>query len=152
QSPPHDRFHKAVCGTPGDFRYLPPLVRMDALKQAGTRVHEPVHRFRLEVPDDVVDVVLPMIGRLEGIPLGSRPRRAAMIIDGELPAARVHELQQRLPGITRGEGLLEPECSGYRPIHGPVPSRRRTDGNPVDRKAYLLGLQNTGRDVIAAAR
>ena len=43
----------------GDFRNLTPLVLMSALRQAGTRVYEPVHRFQLEAPADTAGSVLP---------------------------------------------------------------------------------------------
>lgn len=149
QSHAHQKFNKAMSSTAGDFRYLTPLVLMAALRRAGSRVLEPLHRMRLEVPADLVEVVLPAVVRLEAVPLGSRPHRRSVIIDGELPAARVHELQQRLPGWTRGEGVLETEFQGYRPIRGAAPRRHRTDGNPVDRREYLSGLENTGRDLSA---
>ncbi|MFC7622054.1 GTP-binding protein [Microlunatus sp. GCM10028923] len=152
QSHAHQKFNKAMSSTAGDFRYLTPLVLMAALRRAGSQVLEPLHRMRLEVPADLVEVVLPAVVRLEAVPLGSRPHRRSVIIEGELPAARVHELQQRLPGWTRGEGVLETEFQGYRPVRGVGPRRHRTDGNPVDRREYLSGLENTGRDVMAAIR
>ena len=55
-----------------------------------------------------------------------------------MPAARVHELQQLLPSLTRGEGVLECGFERYEPVDGAVPSRPRTDHNPLDRKEYLL--------------
>ncbi|WP_241563840.1 hypothetical protein [Nonomuraea polychroma] len=50
----------------------------------------------------------------------------------------MHELEQRLPGLSRGEGMLESTFDGYRPVRGPSPERPRTDHNPLDRKEYLL--------------
>ncbi len=35
---------------------------MTALKQAGTRVYEPIYRFRLEIPADTLGPVLPALG------------------------------------------------------------------------------------------
>ena len=52
----------------GDFRNLTPLVLMSALRQAGTRVYEPVHRFRLEAPADTAWSVLPALARLGAVP------------------------------------------------------------------------------------
>ncbi len=152
QSHSHGKFDKSMSSTAGDFRFLTPMVLLAALARAGSQVLEPLHRMRLEIPVDLVDTVLPAIGRLDAIPLGSTPRRSTVIIDGELPAARVHELQQRLPGLTRGEGSLETEFHGYRPVRGPAPTRSRTDGNPVDRREYLSSLENTGRDLFAAIK
>jgi ribosomal protection tetracycline resistance protein len=39
---------------------------------------------------------------------------AVCVVEGEIPAARVHELRRQLPGLTRGEGVLETEFSRYR--------------------------------------
>ncbi len=62
------------------------------------------------------------------------------VLEGEIPAARVHELGQRAPTLTRGEGLLECgfEVDRYRRVGGEVPTRTRTDQNPLHRKEYLL--------------
>jgi ribosomal protection tetracycline resistance protein len=65
---------------------------------------------------------------------------ATSILEGEITAARVHELQQRVPGLTRGEGVLECDFDRYRPIVGAFPSRPRSDFNPLNRKEYLLHL------------
>lgn len=54
-------------------------------------------------------------------------------------AARDHH--QRLPGLTRGEAVLEYAFERYRPVHGVAPNRPRTDHNPLDRKEYLLHVQ-----------
>ena len=50
QSHAHGTFDKSMSSTAGDFRNLTPLVLMDALKQAGTEVYEPIHRFRARDP------------------------------------------------------------------------------------------------------
>ena len=60
------------------------------------------------------------------------------MLEGEIPAARVHELQQQLPALTRGEGVLESAFDRYQPVRGTIPTRPRTDHNPLDRKEYLL--------------
>ena len=69
-----------------------------------------------------------MLARLRGVPLAHRrPRGAVCVVEGEIPAARVHDLQQRLPALTRGEGVLESAFDRYEPVRGPAPSRPRTD-------------------------
>ena len=50
QSHAHARFDKSMSSTAGDFRNLTPLVLMAALRQAGTRVYEPVHAFTWSCP------------------------------------------------------------------------------------------------------
>ena len=124
--------------TAGDFRNLTPLVLMRALEQAGTRVYEPMHRFRLDVPADTLGAVLPVLAHLRAVPRTPATRGSWYLLEGEIPAARVHELQQELPALTRGEGVLECAFDHYQPVRGPVPTRPRSDHNPRNREEYLL--------------
>jgi ribosomal protection tetracycline resistance protein len=59
-------------------------------------------------------------------------------LEGEIPAARVHELEQHLPALSRGEGVLECDFDSYQPVCGTIPTRPRSDHNPLNRKEYLL--------------
>ncbi|MGW5155801.1 GTP-binding protein [Nonomuraea wenchangensis] len=130
-------FDKSMSSTAGDFRALTPLVVMDALRRAGTVVCEPVHRFTLELPAGTTGEVLPVLARLGAVPRAQGPG----LIEGEIPAARVHELGQRLPGLTRGEGVLDSAFERYRPVRGPAPARPRLGHDPLDRKEYLLRVR-----------
>jgi ribosomal protection tetracycline resistance protein len=126
--------------TARDFRLLTPLVLMDALKRAGTVVCEPVLRFHLEAPADTLGTVLTALARLGAAPRTQETRGASQVLEGEIPAARVRDLQGRLAGLTRGEGVLECDfdVARYRPVEGRPPTRSRTDNNPLNRKEYLL--------------
>ncbi|HEX6337566.1 MAG TPA: translation factor GTPase family protein [Jiangellaceae bacterium] len=126
--------------TAADFRKLTPLVVMAALARARTRVCEPVHRFELEIPADALGAVLPALTRLGAVPQAPRADGSWYLLDGVVPAARVHELQQQLTILTRGEGVLATAFDHYSPVRGPVPARPRTDDNPLDRKEYLMRL------------
>ncbi len=138
QSHSHATFDKSMSSTAGDFRNLTPLVLMSALKQAGTRVYEPIHRFHLEVPADTLGLILPVLARLHAVPQMPAMRGSSCTLEGEVPAARVQVLQQQLRALTRGEGVLESAFDRYQPVRGAIPTRRRTDHNPLDRKEYLL--------------
>jgi ribosomal protection tetracycline resistance protein len=141
QSHAHQRFDKSMSSTGGDFRGLTPLVLMDALRWAGTRVHEPMHRFRLRAPADALGAVLPVLVRLRAVPQSTETRGAVSVLEGLVPAAQVHQLEQRLAGLTRGEGELDSAFDHYAPVTGATPPQRlRTDHNPLDRKEYLLNV------------
>ncbi|MGH3146446.1 MAG: GTP-binding protein, partial [Rubrobacter sp.] len=120
-----------------DFRKLTPLVVMGALKQAGTSVCEPIHRFHLEIPSDTFGTTVSAIARLHAVPQTQEMRGSSCTLEGEIPAARVHELQQQLPALTRGEGVVECEFDSYQPVRGKAPTRPRTDHNPLNHKEYL---------------
>ncbi|MFI6007218.1 GTP-binding protein [Streptomyces sp. NPDC051243] len=141
QSHAHQGFDKSMSSTGYDFRGLTPLVLTEALRRAGTQVHEPLHRFRIEAPTDTLAALLPVLARLRAVPHTTQTRGATCALEGSVPAAHVHELEQQLPGLTRGEGELESAFDHYAPApRGTVPERRRTDLNPLNRKEYLLNL------------
>ncbi|HKO84764.1 MAG TPA: GTP-binding protein, partial [Actinomycetota bacterium] len=137
----HQRFNKSMSSTGEDFRNLTPLVLMSALREAGTVVCEPIHRFRLDAPADTLGAVLPVLARLGTVPGAPVVQGPLCLLEGEVPATRLHQLQQQLSGPTRGEGVLESAFDRYQPVRGPAPTRPRTDHNPLDRKEYLLHVQ-----------
>ncbi|MBW8793632.1 MAG: TetM/TetW/TetO/TetS family tetracycline resistance ribosomal protection protein [Streptomyces sp.] len=144
QSHAHQGFDKSMSSTGQDFRGLTPLVLTEALRRAGTLVHEPMHRFRLEAPADTLGALLPVLAGLGAVPQRTGTEGTLAVLEGAVPAARVHGVEQRLPGLTRGEGELETAFDHYAPVvRGPVPERARTDHNPLSRKEYLLNV--TGR-------
>jgi ribosomal protection tetracycline resistance protein len=124
--------------TAWDFRILTPLVLMSALKQAGTAVCEPMRRFHLDAPADTLGPVLRVLVRLEAVPRPPAVQDSSYTLEGQVPAARVHELQQKLRALTRGEGVLECAFDCYQPVSGTIPTRPRSDHNPLNRKEYLL--------------
>ena len=132
---------KRVLDTPrttaADFRKLTPLVLMQALKRAGTTVCEPLARVYLEVPTALMGGVLAALAQLGAAVENPLVRGQLSVIQTVLPAAQVHSLQQQLPGLTSGEGVLESEFGGYQPVRGPIPRRPRTDNNPLDPKEYI---------------
>jgi ribosomal protection tetracycline resistance protein len=140
QSHAHQRFNKSMSSTGADFRGLTPLVVMSALQAAGTIVSEPIHRFRLDTPADTLGTILPALARLRAVPQTPTVRGSSCMLEGEIPAARVHELRQQLSALTRGEGVLECAFDRYRPVDGAIPTRPRWDRNPLDREEYLLRI------------
>jgi ribosomal protection tetracycline resistance protein len=137
---PRGVFSKSTSSTAGDFRNLTPLVLMSALARAGTTVYEPMHRFRLEAPVDTLAGALGALAQLGAVPGAPAIGGSSFTLEGEIPAARVHGLRQQLPALTRGEGMLESEFDRYQPVRGPIPTRPRSDHNPLDREEYLRRL------------
>jgi ribosomal protection tetracycline resistance protein len=140
QSHAHATFDKSMSSTAGDFRNLTPLVLMDALKQAGTTVYEPMLRVTVEIPADTLGAVLPVLARLRAGAQTPTVRGPLCTVDAVLPAARVHDLERQLPARTRGEGVLESAFDHYQPVSGTMPTRPRSDHNPLNREEYLLNV------------
>jgi ribosomal protection tetracycline resistance protein len=131
----------APLTTPADYRKLLPLVLMAALRDAGTTVCEPIQRFELDGPADTLGPVLGLLGKLGAVPEKQEAGPDAYVISGLVPAARLKDLEPALPGLTRGEGVVESTFAGYRPVAGPPPTRARWDDNPLDRAEYLLRVE-----------
>ncbi|MFD4536113.1 GTP-binding protein [Kitasatospora sp. NPDC058397] len=135
----HTGFASPVSAA-GDFRKLTPLVLMNALKQAGTQVFEPVNRFELEVPAENVSTVLLNLVECGGTPETTKAQGSTCLVEGTIPARTAQEFEQRLPGLSQGEGVLVTRFDSFQPAVGAAPSRRRTDTNPLDRKEYMLRM------------
>ena len=123
--------------TAADHRKLAPLVVMDALKRAGTKVCEPIQQFHLECPSDSIGTVIAELVLLRGLPKEPLAQRKVSIVEGTIPAANVQKFQQLLPTLTRGEGFVETTFSHYDFLNNQFPTRPRTDKNPLNRSDYL---------------
>ena len=86
----------------------------------------------------MVGPLLPALARLRAVAGTPAVRGSSCTIEGDIVAAHVHELRQQLPALTKGEGVLECSFDRYEPISGVIPSRARSDNNPVNREEYLL--------------
>jgi ribosomal protection tetracycline resistance protein len=118
---------KRVLPTPrttaADFRKLTPLVLMDALQRAGTVVCQPMARVRLELPAPRMGDVLSALGRLGAATEMPLLDAELSVVAAVLPSAQVRSLQEQLPGLTGGEGVLDAGFGGYEPVHGSFPWR-----------------------------
>jgi ribosomal protection tetracycline resistance protein len=104
------------------------VVLAKALALAGTVVCEPMASARLEVPAGRIGAVLSALTRLGAAVDAPQPQGDLSVLETVLPAASVHLLQQQLPGLTGGEGVLESSFAGYQPVHGAPPVRKTPAG------------------------
>jgi ribosomal protection tetracycline resistance protein len=131
----------APATTSADFRLLTALVLATALRRAGTWVCEPLADISLEMPSATDQRVLAALGRLGGRVRGQLSAGGVTRVEAVMPVARVRLLQQQLPGLAMGEGILESRLDGYQPIGENPPSRPRTRPSPLERDAWLASLK-----------
>ena len=136
-----DSGYRRTGSTMSDFKRLTALVLADAIRQAGVVVCEPMTALRIEAPVDsgrgIAGVIVSSGGRI----LGQHSAGDRTTIVAFIQAGRVHEVQNRIPGLTGGEGVLEASFAGYHPVQVyPPPSRRRTKPNPFQRDRYLAAV------------
>ncbi len=116
--------YRAPGTTAADFRKLTPVVLAQALEGAGTVVCEPKMRVLLEVPVDTLGPVVAALARLGGTVEAPTPEGELATVETVLPAVQAPGLQRQLPGLTRGEGVLESSFESYEPVSGEPPVRR----------------------------
>ena len=127
-----------------DFRRLTQLVLMTALERAGTWICEPLSDLTLEVPSSTSPGVVAVLGQLGGRVTGQFSANGQSTVGAMLPVARVRQLQNRLPGLSMGEGILETRFGGYQPVGRDAPRRPRSTPSPLDRDAWLASLAKRG--------
>ena len=127
-----------------DFRRLTQLVLMTALDRAGTWVCEPLADLSLEMPTPTAQAMLAVVGRLGGRVTGQFSANGLSRVGAVLPLARVRTLQNQLPGLSMGEGILESRPGGYQPIGEDPPKRPRTGPSPLDHEAWLASFSRRG--------
>ena len=120
-----------------DFRFLTPLVVMQALQEACTEVCEPVEAFALDVPVETIGETLSALAVARAITSDISRHGEMCHLSGTIPSAEVHHFEQRLPGISRGLGDWTSTFKGYVPVASVIPERTRIGRNPLNRKLYL---------------
>ncbi|MEV7343508.1 tetracycline resistance ribosomal protection protein Otr(A) [Streptomyces sp. NPDC093544] len=106
----------APLSTAADFRGLTPVVLRRALERAGTRVYEPYHAFEVELPLDALASVTAQLAAYGTEFKETTGGHTAWLVTGELPARHVRDIELRLPGLTRGEGVWWSRASGDRAL------------------------------------
>ena len=136
--------YSSPASTPADFRRLTQLVLATALERAGTWVCEPLASLSLELPGGSAPGTVAALGRLGGRVRGQFSANGLSMVDAVLPVGRLRDLQNQLPGLTGGEGLLEQRFGGYQPVGGTPPTRPRTSPSPLNRDEWLAWLARRG--------
>jgi ribosomal protection tetracycline resistance protein len=126
--------------TAEDFRKLAPLVLMQALCRAGTEVCQPVEELDLEIPEDTFGAVCGALVHARATFLNASRDGSSYRIVCEIPTAELRELEQRLPGLTRGDGGWLTTFTGYIPVTGEPPKHVRIGPNPLNRAHYLADV------------
>ena len=134
----------APLTTAADFRRLTQLVLATALDRAGTWVCEPMAELALEMPSHSAQGVVAALGRLGGRVTGQFSAGGVSRVGAVLSVARVRQLQNQLPGLSMGEGILEQRPGGHQPVGTGAPRRERSCPSPLDRDAWLAWLATGG--------
>lgn len=142
QSHAHQKFNRAMSSVGADFRHLAPVVLFAALTRAGIVACEPVDRFDLDLPEEVVGTVTAALGRSGAVITDTDVTRGYTRMVGELASARVPMLARQLPDLTGGQGVLVSELDHHTPVRRTTdpPTRQRNGTDPRDRASWFRDM------------
>ncbi|WBB71320.1 TetM/TetW/TetO/TetS family tetracycline resistance ribosomal protection protein [Micromonospora sp. WMMD1128] len=141
QSRPHQKFDKSISTVAADFRNLAPVVVAATLRQAGTRVCQPIERFDVNLPQHAVETVMALLGRLGAAVHDVAGADGYLEVHGTLPSARVPHVVAALPDLTGGEAVLTTTFDHYAPLTGEEPDTLPRRGpDPDDREAWFRAV------------
>ncbi|NBD25300.1 GTP-binding protein [Paenibacillus glycinis] len=128
---------------PLDFVIATPMGIMNGLANVGTKLLEPMLRFRMSVPEEFGGKIMNELVVLRGEFEAPVLRQERMELEGLLPVATTLDFPARLGAMTKGRGTLTTFFAGYRECPPDVDvSRQRRGVNPLDQAKYILAVRN----------
>ncbi|QVK20689.1 TetM/TetW/TetO/TetS family tetracycline resistance ribosomal protection protein [Mycoplasmatota bacterium] len=134
-------FYSSVCSTPADFRRLTPLVFMEALDKARTKLLEPRNRFVIRIKESEIGRVLYDLQKMRAVYSHPEIINGEAIIEGLIPIETSYNYRIELASFTKGKGVFETVFDGYHDSKIELTKdKARSKVNPLNRKLYLKSI------------
>ena len=134
-----DGEHHVSHTHPMDFILATPIGIMDALKNTGTDLMEPMNRFKITYPEEMSGRVIGEIIGMRGTFDSPLIKKGTVLMEGRYPVAEGIDFPARFSSVTGGRGTINTFFDGYDlcpPGAGlEVPFRGIS---PADREKYIL--------------
>ncbi|MCZ8521206.1 TetM/TetW/TetO/TetS family tetracycline resistance ribosomal protection protein [Paenibacillus mucilaginosus] len=128
---------------PLDFVVATPMGIMDGLARTGTRLLEPLLRFRLSAPEEAAGRLLHELAEMRASFETAAGPGGRMEMEGLLPVASSLDFPSRLGSLTKGRGVLSTAFAGYQEAPaGTSAVRPRRGVNPLDQAKYILAVRS----------
>nr|WP_230986484.1 TetM/TetW/TetO/TetS family tetracycline resistance ribosomal protection protein [Cohnella fermenti] len=128
---------------PLDFVVATPMGIMDGLARIGTKLLEPMLRFRLSVPEEFGGKVMNELMIMRGTFASPVLHDGRMELEGTIPVATTLDWPARLGSMTKGRGILSTFFAGYEECPQGVQAERKRRGiNPLDQSKFILATRN----------
>lgn len=101
----------------GDFRQATYRAVRQGLKKSNSKILEPIYKFRIEVPMEMVGRVISDIQKMYGDANPPEIQGAMAIVTGTAPVATMQDYQMEINTYTSGRGKLFYNVDGYAPCH-----------------------------------
>lgn len=128
---------------PLDFVVATPMGIMDGLNRIGTKLLEPILRFRLTVPEEFGGKVMNDLALMRANFDAPELQGDRMTIYGRIPVATSLDYAVKLGSLTKGRAALSTTFDGYEECPPDVHAERPRRGvNPLDTAKYILSVRN----------
>lgn len=141
-----DTEYSSVDSTPADFRNVTPMVLMEAIDKAKTRLLEPINEFELRVPDYAISKAmfdLRIMGAEYESPIAVGDE---YILTGTIPVETSKSYQIKIASYTEGKGIFITKFYGYKDTQ--FEERKickRSIISPLNKKEYIMHKLNAVR-------
>ncbi|MCI8443134.1 MAG: TetM/TetW/TetO/TetS family tetracycline resistance ribosomal protection protein [Provencibacterium sp.] len=131
--------HHTVHTHPLDFFLATPMALMDALKNTGTTLLEPVQQLRIAAPEHCAGRILGDMVEMRGEYDSPLIRDGRFFLDARVPVASSLDYPVRLAALSSGQAVLSTRFDSYQPCPpGAGKAARRYGVNPLDREKWIL--------------
>ena len=123
----------------GDFVTATPMGIMKGLQGLGTDLLEPIMKFLIQGPEDILGQVSSDLIQMRGEFDQPELKDGKMILRGKLPVATSLDYPIKLASRTGGRASVQMEFDSYRKVDLELGEVREFKGiNPLDRAKYIL--------------
>ena len=124
---------------PGDFTVATPMGIMNGLVLTGTTLLEPMIRFKINAPDDLLGVITSDITRMRGSFDNPQMENGRFTLTGTMPLATSVDFPVKLSSRSGGKARISSHFCGYRECTDEQGVIRPYKGiSPLDTAKYIL--------------
>jgi ribosomal protection tetracycline resistance protein len=123
----------------GDFVIATPMAIMNGLKAIGTVLLEPIMKFTIQGPEDILGQVTSDLLKMRGVFDQPELDEGKMKLKGKLPVATSLEYPVKLASRTGGRASIQMQFDSYQKVEDDLGEIREFKGiSPLDRAKYIL--------------
>lgn len=123
----------------GDFTVATPMGIMDGLVNAGTTLLEPMIRYKIDAPEELLGIITSDITRMRGDFDSPVILNERFVLSGNLPMATSIDFPVKLSSRSSGKARISSHFSGYRECSDEQGVIRPFKGiSPLDTAKYIL--------------
>lgn len=133
----------SVMSTPAEFRNLAPMVLMEAINNAKTKLLEPLYEFELKISGEVCGRAISDFTRLRAKFDNPIQLNKDILIQGLIPVNTSRDYNLEVASYTEGKGMFVTKFYGFHEIPFKLGKTRENHKiDPLNKKMYIMYKRN----------